>query len=99
MPQSVLMFSTLEQLWIRRLKPEILYAVRFFSVEPQFSKPQFKRGRRAVALQTTQVVNGDLQRVEQVRAINEPFISKEDYLGRHQHTKAGLEGVKKFLFC
>lgn len=91
------MLAALDQLWIRKLGPEILYAVRFFTIEPQFTKPKFKPGR-GVVVQTMQAVNGQFQRVDQVRATNEPFVTKEDYLGRHQHTKAGLEGVKKFMF-
>lgn len=90
--------ATQDKLWIRRISREILYAVRFFTVETQFSKPQFRRSRRSVTLETTQLVNGNPQQVSEIRCVNDPFITKEDYLGTHIHTKNALKSLKKFLF-
>ena len=90
---------SLDAMWVRKVREEILYVVNFFTVETQFSKPQFRRSRRSVALESVQVDgDGNVRQVQQVRAINEPFLSKEDYLSVHVHTKQGLTGCKRFLF-
>jgi len=45
---SLYLTSPLDQLWIRRIAKEIVFAVRFFTVETQYSKPQFRQGQKTV---------------------------------------------------
>ena len=54
---------SLDAMWVRKLRKEILFVVNFFTVETQYSKPQFRRSRRSVALETTQVIDGNVRQV------------------------------------
>lgn len=87
-----------DEIWIKKIKREVVYVSKFFTVKTEYSKPQFKK-REVMTGFKTQYVNGALSEVPQIKTYYEKFLSKEDYLNTHQWSgKTALQQCKTFLF-